>query len=121
MSDGHSRVTQYSHLSRYHRAVRKLTYPELEKRIRFLLPTPIAIYAMVGMAFLGSDSLAVKEEWALAWIIPCELLLIWNIVLRRRLKKQLRLRTAGFCENCGYDIRATPTRCPECGALCIKH
>ncbi len=38
------------------------------------------------------------------------------VVVATRLTRRRRRALVGHCRRCGYDLRATPGRCPECGA-----
>ena len=51
-------------------------------------------------------------HWHLA--LAAAVLPTWWWLRRRR---DRRMRRLGHCLHCGYDLRATPGRCPECGAV----
>jgi hypothetical protein len=40
----------------------------------------------------------------------------WWLVFLRKRRLRARRVVLGLCEACGYDLRATPGQCPECGA-----
>src|SRR5262249_26533290 len=50
-----------------------------------------------------------------AWAVALPPLIFGGVIVRRRWIERRR-RAQGRCARCGYDLRATPERCPECGA-----
>jgi hypothetical protein len=78
----------------------------------------------VGMDAFNADSKAstvplqlqrLKMSFATATVLfallPAGWFTVWCIRVYRRRHRHLE----GHCQNCGYDLRATPDRCPECG------
>jgi hypothetical protein len=63
-----------------------------------------------GAAWYDAEMLPMSFVASLFVILP--LAVGSCLVRRRRLARRL---SAGRCIACGYDLRASPERCPECG------
>jgi hypothetical protein len=56
----------------------------------------------------------VFPDWVL--IIPT---VVFPLAILRRGHRERRSDRLGLCRECGYDLRATPNRCPECGMIAV--
>jgi hypothetical protein len=64
----------------------------------------------LGRAFVERRYVLSAPYWFIVLLVGA--LPAWRFWRCRRSRRQAR---AGFCSNCGYDLRASPDRCPECG------
>jgi hypothetical protein len=70
----------------------------------------LAGFAVVRFDFRG---MRVRELRVPFWALALATGVAPAASVRRRLRTPL---PAGSCPRCGYDLRATPERCPECGS-----
>jgi hypothetical protein len=51
----------------------------------------------------------------LSWLVVLGMIGAGDVIVGRW--HRCRGHGPGFCRRCGYDLRATPARCPECGEV----
>ena len=93
-------------------------------RIHYIPTTPTVVVYTAGetrhFAGFWYESHSTPNARITAVALPAWFLLLLTAIgpvlwLRRRLRTG-RQYPVGHCARCGYDLRATPTRCPECGS-----
>jgi hypothetical protein len=82
----------------------------------FILATISPGVLCVVLLVTGRLRLDASSACAIAWLLIVLIQFCRGIRpgIRDEVREQRRLR--GRCLSCGYDVRASPGRCPECGA-----
>lgn len=82
---------------------------------RVELPGILYRHAILGYRRSSSDNHFVGVSYWWFWVgsalLPLAVVPGWY----RRWCRRRRSENRGVCPSCGYDLRATPQRCPECG------
>jgi hypothetical protein len=88
-----------------------------------LFPAEASAFIGIGRLRLVARPQYVDSYDMTLWIIPLVYLLtlfslppvLWLTLAARRGMRRRGRQRRGQCLDCGYDLRATPGRCPECG------
>jgi hypothetical protein len=69
------------------------------------------VFYGAGPSFVGTDS----WWFGMHFVLLVFMFAIMPVVAALRITRTRRYKAGGLCPTCGYDLRATPDRCPECG------
>ena len=80
----------------------------------------LGLIATPGLLTQNLGPLATAPLWVgLTFSLTGQALLFAGImaVAMPRVRRRWRASRVGLCLSCGYDLRGTPHRCPECGQV----
>jgi len=84
---------------------------------RRFVPPPQRVGGWIVMANRETPFYEPDDDLHTALLITAAVLPAGWIVVGSLRLLELARRPVGLCPTCGYDLRATPDRCPECGAI----
>lgn len=70
----------------------------------------------IPIFMVTSRSVSIPTAAAAFGVLPVG----WIAIAGLRRVRRRRLTPGFLCSSCGYDLRATPARCPECGATQVE-
>src|SRR4051812_47538286 len=91
----------------------------MKRNTKLILLAAAILVAAASIVVLRGDSFEIVWRGylvGLPFYLVSTLAIIWIVTDIRARKRRGRI-ARGLCPSCGYDIRATPDRCPECGAM----
>jgi hypothetical protein len=79
----------------------------------------LGFYDWMSMQFVlaNNEQISYRQWLVPTWFVVGLLLLPGILWIRVAGVRRRRLGQESICANCGYDLRATPSRCPECGCV----
>jgi hypothetical protein len=80
---------------------------------------PPGLWRRLGFGYFTTFSKSQFDDARRASVpywLPVSIFAVMPAVAAARHLRRARRLHSGLCPRCGYDLRATPHRCPECGA-----
>jgi hypothetical protein len=82
----------------------------------YTLTTNPTLWGEMGFFAYSADYPGIRSRGVAVpfWLLCLSTAILPMAAVRRRLYQK---EPPAICRRCGYDLRATPERCPECGAV----